>query len=66
MCAQRPEWVEELRDAEELTAFAITARYPGEDEEVTREEAVRAIVIAERVRHAVRDALKKEGMELLG
>ncbi|MDO8588997.1 MAG: HEPN domain-containing protein [Armatimonadota bacterium] len=39
----------ELRDAEELTPFAITTRYPGEDAEVVKSAAVRAIEIAEDV-----------------
>jgi len=33
-----------------LTPFAITTRYPGEDEEVTKVEALDAIRIAEMVK----------------
>jgi len=50
-------------DAARLTPFAITARYPGEDSEVERGEAEWAIVIAESVRQAVRQALMAEGLE---
>ena len=61
LCAR--EWTEELREAERLTPFAITTRYPGVDKEVTKAEAVRAIDIASRVQQVVRDALGKEGFE---
>jgi HEPN domain-containing protein len=61
--AQGP-WVQELRDAARLTPFAITARYPGEDSEVAREEAEQAIAIAESVRQTVRRALMAEGLKL--
>src|SRR5512146_2999961 len=59
LCATQRRWVENLRDAEELTPFAITARYPGEDETVTPAEAVRAIDLAERVRTAVREVIRE-------
>jgi HEPN domain-containing protein len=56
--------VQALKDAEELTPYAITARYPGEDEVITREEAQEAIEIAQRVRKQVRSALKELGLKL--
>lgn len=40
----------QFAEAEMLTPFAITTRYPGEDEEVTKEEALDAIRIAEMVK----------------
>ena len=64
LCAEHASWAENLTDAEELTPFAITARYPGEDEEVSRAEAVRAIQIAERVRKVVLTALADAGINL--
>jgi len=64
LCAEHVSWTENLTDAEELTPFAITARYPGEDEEVSRAEATRAIEIAERVRKVVRAALADAGINL--
>lgn len=64
LCAAHVPWADKLRDAEELTPFAVTARYPGEDEEVTRVEAVRSIDIAERVRRTVRDATRTMGLSL--
>jgi HEPN domain-containing protein len=64
LCAELSDWPETIRDAEELSSYAITARYPGEDREVTKEEAERAIEIAERVKKIVRSALSKEGVKL--
>lgn len=64
LCADRSDWGEQLEDAEELTPFAITARYPGEDEPVTEGEARRAVEIAERVRNVVRAALEADGVAL--
>ncbi len=44
---------EELRESEQLTPYAVTARYPGEDEEVGREESESAVVIAEKARQTL-------------
>ena len=57
---QEASWTEQLRDAEELTPYVITARYPGEDEEVTEDEARRAFDVAVRVQEVVRRALADE------
>ena len=43
LCAEKAEWPETISKAEELTPFAITTRYPGEDERVTKKEALGAI-----------------------
>jgi len=48
----------ELTEAEILTSFAITTRYPGEDEEVTKEEALDAIRIADLVKEKIIPLLK--------
>ncbi len=64
LCSQHADWVEQLRQAEELTPYAITARYPGEADEVTKTEASEAIEIAGQVRTIVRTALQKLGLEL--
>jgi len=63
LCAEHTPRVGKLTDAEELTAFAITARYPGEDEDVSKAEATRAIETAENVRKVVRTALEDVGIE---
>lgn len=55
-------WIKNIKDAEELTFFAITTRYPGTEEEVTNDEAIRAINIAIMVREAVRKTLKDDGL----
>ena len=64
LCTGSANWTEGIHDAEELTPFAITTRYPGEDEEVTAEEAFRAIEIADHVRDTVREALVKAGVQV--
>lgn len=64
LCAEYASWAEGLTDAEELTPFAITTRYPGQDEEVNRVEATRAVEIAERVRKVVLTALADAGINL--
>jgi HEPN domain-containing protein len=64
MCAAHGPWAGELRDAEELTPYAITARYPGEDEEVGEAEARRTVEVAVRVRETVRRSLRQEGFEI--
>jgi HEPN domain-containing protein len=64
LCAAQADWAEQLRDADELTPYAITARYPGEDEEVSEVEARRAVEIALRVRQTVRQSLHGEGFDV--
>jgi len=61
LCEENSSWPSKIREAEELTPFAITARYPGEDEKVTKKEALRAVGIAAKIRQTVRKTLKKEG-----
>ncbi|KAF0152862.1 MAG: HEPN domain-containing protein [Ignavibacteria bacterium] len=48
----------EYSDAEMLSAYAITTRYPGEDEEVTKDEAVEAIKIAKTTVEQIRSLMK--------
>ena len=61
LCAEHCDWAETLKDAEELTPFAITARYPGDDEPVRETEARRAVEIAIRVSQVIRAALIADG-----
>ncbi len=64
LCGKLGPWPQTLEDAEELTPYAITARYPGEDDEVTEAEATRAVGVAEHVRDVVRKELKQLGLDL--
>lgn len=64
LAQQSRDWPEALLDAEELTPYAITTRYPGEDEPVSADEARRAIDIAERTRQLIRDTLAATGVEI--
>jgi len=63
LCAERAQWAVELKDAEELTPYAIGARYPSEQDEVTESDARRAVDIAQRVRAVVRHALTGLGVQ---
>jgi len=63
LCSDHGEWPLTLRDAEELTDYAVASRYPGEAAEVTAQDAQRAIELADRVRSQVCAALRKLGME---
>ena len=64
LCSEHAGWADSLTDAEELTPFAIAARYPGDDEPVSEPEARRAVEIATRVRDEVRTALGSEGVTI--
>ena len=61
LCVESGADMDSLRDAEELTPYAITARYPGEAEDVALDEATRAVEVAELVRQVVRRILAREG-----
>lgn len=61
--SKHAEWTEDLREAETLTDYAVTARYPGA-EKVTKKDAEAAVKIADKVRSVVRKALKQEGLKL--
>ena len=63
LCGEHANWPGKLIDAEELTQYAITARYHGEDSEVTEEEAERAVELAKQVRQEVRTSLKDLGLD---
>jgi HEPN domain-containing protein len=64
LCSEKAAWVKELSEAEELTPFAITTRYPGEDEAVSKGEALRAVAIADNVRRIIRRSLIGEGLKI--
>jgi HEPN domain-containing protein len=64
LCEKHTDWTQSLKEAEVLTPYSITARYPGEEEVVTESEARKAIEIAERVREQVRSSLRKLGIDL--
>jgi len=64
LCETYGAWTQALRDAEELSLYAITARYPGEDEPVTKEQAQKAVEASQQVRKQVRTVLGQCGMNL--
>ena len=64
ICSNLATWAPTLKDADELSPYAITARYPGEEQEVIEAEAKRAIDLARKVRQQVGTALKQLGVDL--
>lgn len=64
LCLPYGNWVEKLKSAEELTPFAVTARYPEEREKVSKKDALRAIEIASLVKKTMRKILKQEDLTL--
>ncbi len=59
-----PDHIEKIKNAEELTPFAVTTRYPMLDEKVTENEATEAVNLASKVRKTIRTALLDEGMNI--
>ena len=65
LCSDYADWPTSLREAEELTDYAVTTRHPGETTEVTARDVQRAIELAEQVCGRVRLALRELGMEMI-
>ncbi len=63
-CARFALWPDDIHEAEELTIYATTTRYPGIGLHVTQERARRAIALAERVKQAVLQTFAHEGLDL--
>jgi HEPN domain-containing protein len=55
------DWIVEISDADELTPYAVTSRYPGIDDRVTRKDAIYTVELAKKVRKVVRRVLRAEG-----
>ncbi|MBD3185014.1 HEPN domain-containing protein [Candidatus Poribacteria bacterium] len=64
LCAQKATWAQDIQNAEELTLYAISARYPEEIEEVTVGDAHRAIEIAEEVRKIIHKVFSDKDIEI--
>ncbi len=63
MCAAYGPWAGKLTDAETLSPYAVTARYPGEDLVVDEAEARRAVEIAGQVKEVITESLREEGFQ---
>ena len=61
-CSRFGIWSVALADAEGLTIYATLARYPGEDEPVSKRDATKALRLAENVLATVKQALRTEGL----
>jgi HEPN domain-containing protein len=53
-----PSLAESLEEVAELTSYGVEIRYPGDIPEITSEDAVEAVQLAERVREAIQGALE--------
>jgi len=60
LCAEKTSWQPELKDADTLTVFATTTRYPGLSDRVTKKDVLEALTIAVQLRNAVKKRLKDE------
>ena len=56
------DWTAAISDADKLTPFAVTTRYPGIDDRVTRKDALDAVKLAEQVRKVLRRVFREEGL----
>jgi len=54
-----------LKDAENLTFYAVSSRYPDEDIEISFDEAVNAVFIATNVMEVIKRALNDLGLSSL-
>lgn len=57
LCADYADLPETIHDAEELSQFAVSVRYPGEDEAVDQDEALRSIELARHLIKIIRPLL---------
>ena len=57
LCEKSADWPTRLQEAEMLTSYAISVRYPGIDESVTFQQARAAILLAQKVKEKVNASL---------
>jgi len=57
LCEKYVGWPAVLQEAEILTSYTISVRYPGEDEIVTEPQARSAILLAQKVKQKIEDSL---------
>ena len=57
-------WIEKIKEVEELTPYAISARCPGMDEPVTKDETHHAVDLASKVKKTIRKVLAEDGMTI--
>jgi HEPN domain-containing protein len=62
-CGECASWAADLVEAEELSVFAVTARYPGEAMKVSKTDAIESVNIASAAWCAKRCAMKGSNYE---
>ncbi len=61
LCPNESELATVIEEAEELTPYAITTRYPGEDDDVSEFDCLHAIEIAKECRETIQKKFKHDG-----
>lgn len=61
LCKEKTDFSETLRDASELTNYAIAMRYPGDYSKLKKEDAIKAVESAENVKSIISEELNNEG-----
>lgn len=59
LCRNHADWTDLLQAAEILTVYAVTTRYPGEDEPVSLDEARQAVDIAAKAKNTLQTLLQQ-------
>ena len=63
LCPPETPWRAEVDQSASLSPYALSARYPGEDEPVSEEQAVEAVHVAGHAREVVRCGLMSTAFE---
>lgn len=63
LCEPIADWSRKLIEAESLSMFAVSARYPGLGREVSKKTAREAVTIAQLVSTTIRETLANEGLD---
>jgi HEPN domain-containing protein len=64
LCPEKDPWAEKIHDLHKLMSYAVSTRYPRIHDDITEQEARRAIQIAFDAIAVIRDALISRGVEL--
>jgi HEPN domain-containing protein len=59
---KKAHWIEKIQDAKDLTIYRVSSRYPEENEQITEEDAYKAVSIAGNVKQVIRNMLLDKGI----
>jgi HEPN domain-containing protein len=66
LCKEKEDFSDKLQDASQLTNYAIAMRYPGDYSKLKKEDSVKAVELAEKVRNIIHTSLSKSGYTNVG